>query len=203
MIIERGLNNKQLLLKRLFDLFFSVFGLFLLILPILIFIVIATISTRKFGLYTQKRVGQYGKIFTMLKIRTMVGEEEGDFITIKNDSRITVFGQFLRQYKLDELPQLVNVLVGQMSFVGPRPDVKGYADKLEGNDQIILTVKPGITGPATLKFREEESLLGRQTNPKKYNDEVIWKEKIEINKKYIENWTFIGDIKYILKTIFS
>ncbi len=203
MIIERGLNNKQLLLKRLFDLFFSVFGLFLLILPILIFIVIATISTRKFGLYTQKRVGQYGKIFTMLKIRTMVGEEEGDFITIKNDPRITVFGQFLRQYKLDELPQLVNVLVGQMSFVGPRPDVKGYADKLEGNDQIILTVKPGITGPATLKFREEESLLGRQTNPKKYNDEVIWKEKIEINKKYIENWTFIGDIKYILKTIFS
>lgn len=133
----------------------------------------------------------------------MVGEEEGDFITIKNDPRITVFGQFLRQYKLDELPQLVNVLVGQMSFVGPRPDVKGYADKLEGNDQIILTVKPGITGPATLKFREEESLLGRQTNPKKYNDEVIWKEKIEINKKYIENWTFIGDIKYILKTIFS
>jgi lipopolysaccharide/colanic/teichoic acid biosynthesis glycosyltransferase len=90
-----------------------------------------------------------------------------------------------------------------MSFVGPRPDVQGYADLLQGEDRIILSVKPGITGPATLKFKDEESLLEKQENPKQYNDEVIWKEKVEINKKYIENWTFIGDIKYILKTIFS
>jgi lipopolysaccharide/colanic/teichoic acid biosynthesis glycosyltransferase len=139
----------------------------------------------------------------MLKIRTMLVDEESDHITIKNDLRITPFGKFIRRYKLDELPQLMNVLVGQMSFVGPRPDVKGYADKLIGDDRIILSVKPGITGPATLMFRDEESLLEKQENPKRYNDEVIWKEKIKINKSYIENWTFISDVKYILKTIFS
>lgn len=120
-----------------------------------------------------------------------------------NDTRITSFGRFLRKFKLDEIPQIFNVLFGTMSFVGPRPDVKGYADLLRGEDRIILSVKPGITGPATLKFKDEESLLEKQENPKKYNDEVIWKEKIKINKKYIENWTFIGDVKYILKTIFS
>ncbi len=203
MKIERGLNNKQLLIKRLFDLFLSFFGIFLFSIPILFFFVIATISTRKFGLYTQKRIGQHGNLFTMLKIRTMTGDENGNYITMKNDSRITSFGRFLRKFKLDEIPQIFNVLFGTMSFVGPRPDVKGYADLLQGKDRIILSVKPGITGPATLKFKEEESLLEKQENPKKYNDEVIWIEKIEINKKYIENWTFIGDVKYILKTIFS
>jgi len=139
----------------------------------------------------------------MLKIRTMTGEENGNYITMLNDTRITSFGRFLRKFKLDEIPQIFNVLFGTMSFVGPRPDVKGYADLLRGEDRIILSVKPGITGPATLKFKDEESLLEKQENPKKYNDEVIWKEKIKINKKYIENWTFIGDVKYILKTIFS
>ena len=203
MKIERGLNNKQLLLKRLFDLFLSFFGIFIFSIPILIFFVISTISTRKFGLYTQKRVGQHGNLFTMLKIRTMTGEENGNYITMLNDTRITSFGRFLRKFKLDEIPQIFNVLFGTMSFVGPRPDVKGYADLLRGEDRIILSVKPGITGPATLKFKDEESLLEKQENPKKYNDEVIWKEKIKINKKYIENWTFIGDVKYILKTIFS
>lgn len=200
---KRGLNKKQLLSKRLFDLFFSFFGVFFLSLPILVFFILATISTRKFGLYTQKRVGQYGKFFTMLKIRTMNGEENGNYITKLNDTRITSFGRFLRKFKLDEIPQIFNVLFGMMSFVGPRPDVQGYADLLQGEDRIILSVKPGITGPATLKFKDEESLLEKQENPKQYNDEVIWKEKVEINKKYIENWTFIGDIKYILKTIFS
>jgi lipopolysaccharide/colanic/teichoic acid biosynthesis glycosyltransferase len=200
---KRGLNKKQLLSKRLFDLFFSFFGVFFLSLPILVFFILATISTRKFGLYTQKRVGQYGKFFTMFKIRTMNGEENGNYITKLNDTRITSFGRFLRKFKLDEIPQIFNVLFGMMSFVGPRPDVQGYADLLQGEDRIILSVKPGITGPATLKFKDEESLLEKQENPKQYNDEVIWKEKVEINKKYIENWTFIGDIKYILKTIFS
>lgn len=133
----------------------------------------------------------------------MTGEENGNYITMPNDIRITSFGRFLRKFKLDEIPQIFNVLFGTMSFVGPRPDVKGYADLLRGEDRIILSVKPGITGPATLKFKDEESLLEKQENPKKYNDEVIWKEKIKINKKYIENWTFIGDVKYILKTIFS
>lgn len=133
----------------------------------------------------------------------MNGEENGNYITKLNDTRVTSFGRFLRKFKLDEIPQIFNVLFGMMSFVGPRPDVQGYADLLQGEDRIILSVKPGITGPATLKFKDEESLLEKQENPKQYNDEVIWKEKVEINKKYIENWTFIGDIKYILKTIFS
>lgn len=140
----------------------------------------------------------------MYKIRTMRGgSDDDDFITIKNDKRITSFGKFLRLFKLDELPQLFNVLIGNMSFVGPRPDVTGYADKLKGEDRIILTVKPGITGPATIKYKHEEVLLEDQKNPKKYNDEIIWPEKVNINKQYIINWSFILDIKYIYKTIFN
>jgi lipopolysaccharide/colanic/teichoic acid biosynthesis glycosyltransferase len=199
----RSLNKKQQILKRVFDFFFSLVGLLVLFIPVLVLIFLATISTRKFGLYTQQRVGKGTKLFTMYKVRTMVGEDDSGFITLINDKRITHFGNFLRKYKLDELPQLFNVLIGNMSFVGPRPDVIGYADKLVGEDKIILTVKPGITGPATIKFKNEETLLESQINPLKYNDEVIWKEKIRINKKYIENWTLIGDLKFILKTIFS
>lgn len=196
-----GLNRNKRLQKRLFDLFFSFIAILIFILPIVIFIFFATISTGKIGLYTQKRVGKYARLFTMFKIRTMTGEEDNNFITLINDSRITPFGKFLRKFKLDELPQFFNVLKGDMSIVGPRPDVEGYADKLTGEDRIILSVKPGITGPATLKFKEEEILLANQENPQDYNDNVIWKEKIRINKNYIENWTFIGDIKYVFKTI--
>jgi lipopolysaccharide/colanic/teichoic acid biosynthesis glycosyltransferase len=126
-----------------------------------------------------------------------------DFITLKNDDRITPFGKFLRAYKLDELPQLYNVLVGDMSLVGPRPDVSGYADYLEGEDRIILSIKPGITGPATIKFKNEEDLLSDQKNPKKYNDDVIWPEKIKINKQYIQKWSLFNDIKCIVNTIIS
>ena len=126
-----------------------------------------------------------------------------DFITLKNDDRITPFGKFLRAYKLDELPQLYNVLVGDMSLVGPRPDVPGYADSLEGEDRIILSIKPGITGPATIKFKNEEDLLSDQKNPKKYNDDVIWPEKIKINKQYIQEWSLFNDIKCIVNTIIS
>lgn len=133
----------------------------------------------------------------------MIGVEEGNYITLKNDARVTDFGRLLRRLKLDELPQLFNVLFGTMSLVGPRPDVQGYADKLTGNDRIILSVYPGITGPATLKFKDEENLLAKQENPKNYNDEIIWIEKIKINKNYIENWSLIGDLKYIFKTIIS
>lgn len=199
----RGLNKKQQLLKRIFDLVFSIFGSFFFLIPILALIIISTISLRKIGLYTQKRVGKHAKMFVMFKIRTMKGNDDGVFITVKNDPRITPFGKFLRKYKLDELPQLFNVLIGNMSFVGPRPDVKGYADELIDDDRIILSVKPGITGPATIKFKNEEALLEKQTDPLKFNDEVIWKEKIEINKEYIENWTLLGDVKLILKTFFG
>jgi lipopolysaccharide/colanic/teichoic acid biosynthesis glycosyltransferase len=124
-------------------------------------------------------------------------------ITLKGDSRVTIFGNFLRRFKLDELPQLYNVFIGDMSLVGPRPDIIGYADKLEGKDRIILTVKPGITGPATLAFRHEESILSNQDDPFTYNNEVIWLKKIELNRQYVENWSFKKDINYILQTIFN
>ncbi len=166
--------------------------------------ILASFSTHKFGIFRQERVGKDGKTFKIYKIRTMkefIPKE--DFITLKNDKRITPFGQFLRAYKLDELPQLFNVFIGEMSVVGPRPDVLGYADHLKGKDEIILMVKPGITGPATLKFKNEEDLLSQQENPKKYNDEVIWPEKIRINKQYILEWTLINDIKYVVKTIIN
>jgi lipopolysaccharide/colanic/teichoic acid biosynthesis glycosyltransferase len=173
------------------------------IIPILILILLATISTKKNGLYTQLRVGENGVMFTMFKIRTMLGDDDGTFITLKKDNRITGFGHFLRKFKLDELPQLFNVFIGDMSLVGPRPDVKGYADELRGNDRIILTVKPGITGPATLVYKNEENVLSKKENPLKYNDEVIWIDKIKINKNYIENWTLLGDLKFILRTFFN
>ena len=133
----------------------------------------------------------------------MTESDDPSQITLKDDPRITTFGKFLRRYKLDEVPQLFNVICGDMSLVGPRPDVPGYADKLKGRDRVILEVRPGITGPATLKYKNEAALLSRQSDPKRYNDEVIWKDKVEMNKKYIENWSLLGDLKIIFKTFFS
>ena len=130
-----------------------------------ILITLATISTKKFGLYKQKRIGFKGKPFVMYKIRSMRISEDMTQITLKNDHRITLFGHFLRQHKLDELPQLFNVFKGDMSLVGPRPDVAGYADALTGKDRVILDVRPGITGPATLKYKNEEALLLEQEDP--------------------------------------
>jgi len=196
------LNKKQQIVKRIFDIVFSFIGIVIFSLPILFLIIISTISTKKFGLFSQQRVGQHAKIFTMYKIRTMRFHHDENFISIANDPRVNSVGRFLRASKLDELPQLFNVLIGNMSFVGPRPDVVGYADKLEGQDRIILSVKPGITGPATLKYKNEEELLAQQSNPKEYNDIFIWKEKVRINREYVENWSFLGDLNYIFKTIF-
>ncbi len=196
------LTKKQQVLKRLFDVIFSLVGLLLLSLPIIILIIFSTISTKQFGLFKQRRIGQYGVLFTMYKIRTMRLDDNDNFITIFNDPRVTVVGNFLRRYKLDEIPQLYNVLIGDMSFVGPRPDIIGYADQLVGNDRVILSVKPGITGPATLKYRNEEELLARKPNPKIYNDTVIWKDKIRLNKDYVKYWSFLGDLKCIIHTIF-
>jgi len=201
---NEGLNAKQKFIKRLFDIIFSIVGLVIFGIPILILILLATFSTGRFGLFKQERIGKNARIFKMYKIRSMKREEGSDIsITVSGDSRITNFGKFLRKFKLDELPQLYNVLIGDMSFVGPRPDVQGYADQLKDHDRIILTVKPGITGPATIRFKDEERILADQKNPKKYNDEVIWPEKVRINIQYIENWTLWKDIKYIFKTIFN
>ncbi len=195
------LNKKQQFIKRMFDFLFSLIGMVLLTIPIVILGIIASISTKKNGIFKQERIGQYGKIFNILKIRSMIANNMANHITVKNDKRITNFGKFIRKYHLDELPQIYNVFIGEMSFVGPRPDVKGYADKLKGDDRIILSVKPGITGPATLAFRNEEELLAKQKNVKKFNDEVLWVKKVALNKQYIKNWSLLNDIKYILKTL--
>ena len=162
-------------------------------------ILIATLDTKEFGLFTQNRVGKDGEIFKIYKIRSMRGVQNSTITT--STHKITKLGQFLRNYKLDELPQLFNILKGDMSFVGPRPDVKGYADELQGKDRIILSVKPGITGPAQLKYRKEEEILSNVDDPIWYNDFVIWPDKVQINKEYVENWSFKNDIVYILKTM--
>ena len=133
----------------------------------------------------------------------MEDEDASISVTVKNDPRINSLGKFLRRTKLDEIPQFWNVFIGDMSLVGPRPDVPGYADKLRGEDRMILTVRPGITGPATLKYRNEEQILALQNDPKKYNDEMIWKDKVEINKEYVKNWSFKNDLRILLDTFFD
>ena len=131
-----------------------------------------------------------------------VNKSDKNTISIKGDNRITNIGSFLRKYKLDELPELWNVLVGEMSFVGPRPDVPGYADKLQGSDREILNLRPGITGMASLKYINEEEILSKKKNPKKYNDEVIFPDKVRINREYYLNQSIWLDIKIIFATIF-
>ncbi len=128
-------------------------------------------------------------------------DENKSPISVLNLNRITPFGRFLRKYNIDEWPQVLNVIKGEMSMVGPRPDVAGYADSLEGEDRIVLCVKPGITGPASIAFRNEEDILVKQKNPKQYNDEIIWPKKVELNKQYILNWSLWTDIKYLIKTL--
>ncbi len=130
----------------------------------------------------------------------MVIKHEGSTVSVAGEKRITSLGATLRKYKLDELPELWNVLTGDMSFVGPRPDVPGYADRLQGRNRDILLLKPGITGEATLKYRNEEELLARQSDPQRYNDEVIYPDKVRINLEYLEHRTFLGDIHIIIKT---
>ncbi|WP_425077110.1 sugar transferase [Psychroserpens sp. S379A] len=194
------ITKTQLRVKRFFDLVFSIVLIPVLIIPIVLFVVVATIETKQFGLFLQKRVGQHGKLFYIFKIRTLRKEEHA---LGHLDMSATTFGKFLRQYKLDELPQIFNVLVGHMGFVGPRPDVPGFADILEGEDRLILKVKPGITGPATLKYRNEEEILSQQLDPETYNRTIIWPDKVKINKKYIDNYSFSLDLNFILKSILN
>ena len=197
------LSKKQQTIKRILDILISIIGILIVFIPLLLVLILATISTRKNGLFLQKRVGKNAKLFTIYKIRTMYDDENQYPISIKNDKRLTLFGKFLRNYKLDEIPQLFNVLFGDMSIVGPRPDIEGYADKLTGNDRIVLNVKPGITSPATLYFYNEEDLLAEATNPKEYNDTIIWPKKVILNNEYVQNWSFKSDCKIILKTLFK
>lgn len=190
-------------MKFLFDRIFSLFGL-LVLSPVLL-VVAVLIKIRMPGgpaIFRQRRVGRNGKLFTMYKFRSMTVSHSGSTVSVAGESRITPLGAKLRKYKLDELPELWNVLKGDMSFVGPRPDVPGYADRLQGEDRLILKLRPGITGPASLKYADEEELLAQVADPRRYNDEVIFPDKVRINLDYYYNRTFCGDIRLIFQTIF-
>jgi lipopolysaccharide/colanic/teichoic acid biosynthesis glycosyltransferase len=149
------------------------------------------------AIFKQKRVGKDGELFTMFKFRSMSVHHSGSSVSVAGEARITPLGAVLRKYKLDELPELWNVLIGDMSFVGPRPDVPGYADQLTGDDREVLNLRPGITGPASLKYRDEEELLAQQADPQKYNDEVIFPDKVRINCYYLHHYSFVKDVQMI------
>ena len=198
-------------LKFIFDRLVSFIGL-ILISPVLL--VVACLIKHKMPggpvLFRQRRVGQHGRLFTVYKFRSMSVKKEAEeasrdssqtSIASAEQSRITPLGEKLRRYKLDELPELWNVLKGDMSFVGPRPDVPGYADKLQGEDREILKLKPGITGPASLKYRNEEELLSSVDDPQRYNDEVIFPDKVRLNLYYLHHYSFYKDIQMIFCTV--
>ncbi len=188
--------------KRIFDFVASLAGLILLS-PVFVLtgIFILILMPGSPVLFRQKRVGRYGKLFTLVKFVTMKPNHGGNSITIRGEARITPLGRVLRKYKIDELPGLWNVLKGEMSLVGPRPDVPGYADKLTGTDRRMLQLRPGLTGPATLKYADEEELLSWQPDPVAFNDEVIFPDKVRINLNYIENQSFLLDLKILFFTL--
>lgn len=179
------------------------FILVILLIPFLLIIsILIVLFDNQSPFFLQKRIGRNGEVFYLIKFRTMIENNSSNTISTAGDPRITRIGKFLRSTKLDEIPELINIVKGEMSFVGPRPDVPGYADKLTGDDRIVLTVKPGITGLASLKYINEEEILSKVEDPQKYNDEVIWPDKIKLNKYYVKNWSFWLDIKIIFYTIF-
>ena len=197
-------------LKWLFDKLASLFGLIFLSPVLLVVAILIKVKMPGPVLFCQKRVGQYGKLFTVYKFRSMTVKAEASVASRDSDAtsiasteqnRITPLGEKLRRYKLDELPELWNVLKGDMSFVGPRPDVPGYADQLQGEERDILKLKHGITGPASLKYRNEEELLASVDNPAQYNDEVIFPDKVKLNLYYLKHYSFIKDIQMIICTV--
>jgi lipopolysaccharide/colanic/teichoic acid biosynthesis glycosyltransferase len=191
-------------MKRGFDIVVSLFGLVLTSWLIILAWFAATVDTRQNGFFTQVRAGKDGHPFRIIKIRTMRRIPGMDStVTVADDPRITQLGRLLRRTKIDELPQLLNVLAGHMSFVGPRPDVPEYAAALAGEDRVILSVRPGITGPATLKYRDEEAILAGQADPQRYNDEVIYPDKVRLNREYVETQSFVTDLEYIWRTLFG
>jgi lipopolysaccharide/colanic/teichoic acid biosynthesis glycosyltransferase len=192
------INN---IIKYTFDRLLALIGVVILS-PVFAVIALAVRTSSPGPLFfRQKRVGRAGRLFTIVKFRTMRANDGSNTVTASNDSRITKTGAFLRKWKLDELPELFNILVGEMSFVGPRPDVPGYADLLTGDDRKILSLRPGITGPASLKYYNEEEILAGVENPKEYNDLVIFPDKVKINLKYLERCSLLEDLKIITYTI--
>lgn len=205
-----------MLLKFLFDRIVSFIGL-LFLWPVLVIVAILVTVKMPGGpvFFVQKRVGKDGKLFNCHKFRTMTVKHNGSTVSVAGDSRITPLGAKLRHYKLDELPGLWDVLIGNMSFVGPRPDVPGYADKLKGDDRDVLKLRPGITGPATLKYRLEDEMISDYVAQKQkegdarpmqeiavdYNDNVIYPDKVRINCYYYRHYSFIKDIQMIFCTV--
>ena len=205
-----------MILKWLFDRLVAFIGLFFLW-PLLLIVAIMVKVKMPGGpaFFVQKRVGKGGKLFNCHKFRSMTVKHNGSFVSVAGDSRITPFGATLRHYKLYELPGLWDVLIGNMSFVGPRPDVPGYADKLEGGDRDVLKLRPGITGPATLKYRLEDEMISEYVAKKQaegdkretqeiaieYNDNVLYKDKVRLNCYYYHHYSFIKDIQMILCTV--
>ena len=205
-----------MIIKYIFDRVVALIGL-LFLWPMLLIVALLVKVKMPDGpaFFVQKRVGKGGKLFTCHKFRTMTVKHNGSTVSVAGDSRITPFGAVLRHYKLDELPGLWDVLIGNMSFVGPRPDVPGYADKLTGDDRDVLKLRPGITGPATLKYRLEDEMISdyvakRQAEGDKrpmqeiateYNDKVIYPDKVRINCYYYRNYSFWKDIEMILATV--
>ena len=189
--------------KYLFDRAVSFIGLVCLS-PV--FLIVAILIKKRMPggpvIFRQQRVGRHGQLFTIYKFRSMsVAPSDSLSIAAAEQNRITPLGEKLRKYKLDELPELWNVVIGDMSFVGPRPDVPGYADKLQGEDREILELRPGITGPASLKYRDEEYMLLNVADPKKYNDEVIYPDKVRLNLYYLHHYSFWKDIEMIACTV--
>jgi lipopolysaccharide/colanic/teichoic acid biosynthesis glycosyltransferase len=194
----------SLIMKRLFDITMALTGLVLLWWVVALAALVARLETGEPGLFVQSRIGRHGKPFNLYKIRTMKSSSaRKSTVTTLNDVRITKSGRIFRRTKIDELPQLYNVLVGDMSLVGPRPDVAGFADLLQGEERAMLSLRPGITGPATLIYRDEESLLAGVEDPESYNREVLFPQKVRINLDYMRNYSLLGDIKYILRTVFG
>lgn len=191
------------MIKWLFDRSVAFIGLVFLW-PVLLIVAILIKIKMPEGpaIFKQKRVGRAGKLFTMYKFRSMTVSHSGSSVSVAGESRITPLGAVLRKYKLDELPELWNVLKGDMSFVGPRPDVPGYTDTLNGENRLILELRPGITGPASLKYANEEEILAMVDDPVLYNDTIIFPDKVKINLDYYRNHSFFGDIKLIFQTIF-
>ena len=181
--------------KRIFDILFSLAVLLLFFWVLLISWLLAVADTRTNGIFIQERIGQYGKTFKIYKLRTIRDFQSSEEILISK------IGKLLRKYKLDELPQLFNVLKGEMSIVGPRPDLPGYYDLLEGESRKILELKPGLTSPASLKYSQEEQLLEKQEEPFVYNDRIVFPDKVKMNLFYYYRRSFCGDISIILKTI--
>lgn len=205
-----------MILKWIFDRIVSLLGL-LFLWPVLLVVAILIKVKMPGGpvFFVQKRVGKDGKLFDCHKFRTMTVKHSGSTVSVAGDSRITPLGAKLRHWKLDELPGLWDVLRGKMSFVGPRPDVPGYADKLTGDDRDVLKLRPGITGPATLKYRLEDEMIAEyvagqqavgdsrdaQAIAEEYNDTVIYPDKVRLNCYYYRHYSFVKDIHMILCTV--